>query len=160
MLSNDAEVWEVVRYQHFNFLKKRLNLDPSGRGDKSFSSDGGSGSNGCVRAVELGKLGLMPCSRFLRASTTLRTSTVRYTLASCMVMPAIRVTHTRKSLLYVHHLSGARFHKPVSSTPRPFQALSGSYLPQALQIAFVTRDNAYRQGLTPLHSCFPLHVNE
>jgi hypothetical protein len=75
-------------YQHLNIESQRQRLDfveniPA-PGSAPFSSADGSGSSGCVRAVDDGKAGLIPCSRFLRASTTLRTRTAKDMSASSL----------------------------------------------------------------------------
>ena len=54
----------AASHQHFNIESQRQRLDfvenlPA-PGSAPFSSDDGSGSNGCVRAVDDGKAGLIP----------------------------------------------------------------------------------------------------
>jgi hypothetical protein len=67
--------------------------------------------------------------------------------------------HTRKGFLNIHHFPCARLHESKIMLPAPLQPISCSDLPDTLQIAFVTSDNAHRQDLVLLHPIFPLHVD-
>lgn len=67
---------------------------------------------------------------------------------------------TGKCLLDVHHLPRARLHEAILSTPRPLQPFSCADLPLALQIAFVSRDNAYRLCHASFQSRLSLHLDQ
>lgn len=66
---------------------------------------------------------------------------------------------TRKGLFNVHHFPGARLHEAEIALSAPFQSFSCADLPVALQIAFVTGDNAHGQDFALLRSVLPLNLN-
>lgn len=72
----------------------------------------------------------------------------------------VRVYHTSKRLLNVHHLPRTRLHEPIPSTPRPIQSLPRSDLPHALQITLVPRNDTHRQDRAAFHAIFFLHLNQ
>lgn len=120
------------------------------------------GSNGRVLAVELGRLGLMPSRCCLRAATTRRTRTVVVFMISlfCMESWIGIVTLTRKRLFNIDHFPRARLHESISPRSCPFQSISCADLSHTLQIAFIPRDQTYRQDLPSFHAIFALLIDE
>jgi hypothetical protein len=112
---------------------------------------------GLLRVVVSGSSCGRPAAAFFRASTTRRTMTAQRSVSSGIDLPLGR--HTRKCLLNIHHLPCARLHEPKVVLPAPLQTISCSNLPNALQIAFVTSDNAHRQDLVLLHPILSFHVD-
>ena len=66
---------------------------------------------------------------------------------------------TRKCFLDIHHLSGARLHETKVVLSAPLQSISCGDLPDALQIALVTCDDADWQDLVLLHPVLSFHIN-
>ena len=74
-------------------------------------------------------------------------------------MYARRGQLTSECFFNVHHLSCARFHETKVMLPAPIQPVSCSNLPDALQIALVTRDDAHRQNLVLLQSILSFYID-